>query len=123
MKTNEQIISEIEAKLATKTTEEKQAFIQAQVENDIATCRRLSRELQADIQIVPNDIHHIKVDGNILGYNEFETWRQTRLHELASAVEEHEEHHVEVDWEEDDDWDSEDEDEDEEISNVRGFFN
>ena len=66
-------------------------------------CIKLSRELQATIETIPGDRHHIRVNGVVMGYNEYAEWSEARYAEL---------HPDEVD-----------DDEDEEESSGRGFFN
>lgn len=102
--TNEQIKEKIEAELAQMSPEEREAMIAADDAMDRLMCIRLSRELQATIETIPGDRHHIKVNGQVMGYNEYAEWQAARYAEL----------HPEEEMDED-----EDEDDEEGI----GFFN
>ena len=104
IKTNEEIQSEIEAKLAEMSPEEREATLAADEAMDRLMCIKLSRELDAHIETIPGDRHHIKVNGEVMGYNEYAEWSAARRAELHPA----------------EDYDDED-DEDEEGG--MGFFN
>lgn len=106
IKTNQQIQDEIEASLAEMSPEEREATLAVDDAMDRLMCIKLSRELQATIETIPGDRHHIKVNGEVMGYNEYAEWSAAR----------HDELHPEED-NEDDDY------EDEEESTGRGFFN
>ena len=73
-KTNEQIQQEIEAELNRLPAEEREAILAADQASDRAMCLRLSRETGHNIEVIPNDRHHIKVDGEVMGYVEFGEW-------------------------------------------------
>ena len=103
-KTNQEIQSEIEAKLAEMSPEEREATLAADEAMDRLMCIKLSRELDAHIEIIPGDRHHIKVNGEVMGYNEYAEWQAARYAEL----------HPEEDYDEDDDDDDE---------GGMGFFN
>lgn len=105
MKTNQEIQNEIEAKLAEMSPEEREATLAADEAMDRLQCIKLSRELDAHIEMIPGDRHHIKVNGEVMGYNEYAEWQAARYAEL----------HPQEDYDEDDD----DEDEEDGI----GFFN
>lgn len=81
-KTNEQIQQEIEAKLAEMSPEEREATLAADDAMDRLMCIKLSRELQATIETIPGDRHHIKVNGQVMGYNEYAEWQEARYAEL-----------------------------------------
>lgn len=92
-KTNQEIQSEIEAKLAEMSPEEREATLAADEAMDRLMCIKLSRELDAHIETIPGDRHHIKVNGEVMGYNEYAEWSAARYAEL----------HPEEDYDEDDD--------------------
>lgn len=75
-KTSEQIQAEIEAKLNELPEAERNAILAADQAQDIAMCLTLSRETGHNIEVIPNDRHHIKVDGVAMGYVEFGQWLQ-----------------------------------------------
>ena len=103
MKTNQEIQQEIEAALAEMSPEEREATLAVDDAMDRLMCIKLSRELEATIETIPGDRHHIRVNGQVMGYNEYAEWQEARYAEL---------HPDEV----------EDED-DEEEQGHRGFFN
>ena len=90
-KTDEQIIQEIEAKLAAMTPEEREATIAADEAVSRLECIKLSRELQAQIEMIPGDRHHIKVNGQVMGYNAYAEWQEARYAELHPEEDEDEE--------------------------------
>ncbi len=90
-KTNEQIQQEIEAKLAAMSPEEREAALAADDAADRYMCIKLSRELQATIKTIPGDRHHIKVNGQVMGYNEYAEWQEARYAELHPDDEDDEE--------------------------------
>lgn len=106
MKTNQEIQQEIEASLAEMSPEEREATLAVDDAMDRLMCIKLSRELDAHIETIPGDRHHIRVNGQVMGYNEYAEWSEARYAELHP--------------EEDSD---EDEDDDEEEGTGRGFFN
>lgn len=106
MKTNQEIQQEIEAALAEMSPEEREATLAVDDAMDRLMCIKLSRELEATIETIPGDRHHIRVNGQVMGYNEYAEWSEARYAEL---------HPEEVE-------DDEDEDDDEEHGH-RGFFN
>ncbi len=81
-KTNQEIQSEIEAKLAEMSPEEREATLAADEAMDRLMCIKLSRQLQATIETIPGDRHHIKVNGEVMGYNEYARWQAARYAEL-----------------------------------------
>lgn len=107
MKTNQEIQQEIEAKLAAMSPEEREATLAADEAMDRLKCIKLSRELDAHIEMIPGDRHHIKVNGEVMGYNEYAEWQAARYAEL----------HPQEDY--DDDYDEDDDEEEDGI----GFFN
>ena len=92
-RTNQEIQSEIEAKLAEMSPEEREATLAADDALDRLMCIRLSRELDARIETIPGDRHHIKVNGEVMGYNEYAEWQAARYAEL----------HPDEEYDEDDD--------------------
>lgn len=80
--TNEEIQQKIEAGLAEMSEEEREATLAADDALDHLMCLKLSRELQANIQTIPNDRHHIKVNDQVMGYNEYAEWQMNRYIEL-----------------------------------------
>ncbi len=81
-KTDEQIIAERNAHIDTLTEEDKARYLRSEWEQDVEICTNLSRELEATIEPIQGDIHHIKVNGQILGYNGFAQWKARRQLEL-----------------------------------------
>lgn len=81
-KTNQQIQQEIEATLAGMSPEEREATLAADDAMDRLMCIKMSRELQATIETIPGDRHHIKVNGQVMGYNEYAQWSEARYAEL-----------------------------------------
>ena len=82
---DEQIIAQKEAELAKKTEEERRNYYLHEYREDIKVCRQLSKELQATIEPIEGDIHHIRVNGQVLGYNGFAEWKRRRLDQLAKG--------------------------------------
>lgn len=78
-KTSQQIQAEVEAKLAELPEEERAAVIAADEAADRAMCLKLSRETGHQIEMIPGDRHHIKVDGEVMGYVEFGNWMQANM--------------------------------------------
>lgn len=91
MKTNQEIQNEIEASLAEMSPEEREATLAADDAMDRLMCIKLSRELDAHIETIPGDRHHIKVNGEVMGYNEYAEWSAARYAELHPDVEEDDE--------------------------------
>lgn len=94
-KTNEQIQQEIEAKLNEMSVEEREAFLAAEEAKDKLMCIKLSRKLNANIEVIPNDLHHIKVNGEVMGYNEYAEWQEARQAELNPTEEKNEDDEAE----------------------------
>ena len=89
-KTSEQIQQEIEAKLNELPEDERAAILAADQAQDIAMCLTLSRQTGHRIEVIPNDRHHIKVDGVVMGYIEFAAWMQENMPAADSDDEEDE---------------------------------
>lgn len=87
-KTSQQIQAEIEAKLAELPEEERAAILAADQAQDIAMCLTLSRETGHTIEVIPNDRHHIKVDGVAMGYVEFGRWLQANAPRSSESEDE-----------------------------------
>ena len=83
--TDEEIIAQKESQINNLEEDQRRAYYQNEYDEDKRICRRLSEELHARIEPIEGDIHHIKVDGQILGYNGFNDWKERRLHELAEG--------------------------------------
>ena len=90
-KTSEQIQQEIEAKLNELPEEERAAVLAADQAADRAMCLRLSRQTGHTIEVIPNDRHHIKVDGQVMGYVEFGAWMQANMPHTESEEAEEDE--------------------------------
>lgn len=86
-KTNQEIQAEIEAKLNELPEAERNAILAADQAQDIAMCLTLSRETGHNIEVIPNDRHHIKVDGVAMGYVEFGQWLQANAPRHSSESE------------------------------------
>lgn len=80
--TNEEKIQAIEDKLSRMTPDERAAYIRNEQRSDRNICHNLSQELQAQIEIIEGDLHHLRVNGDILGYNEFNSWMRSRKRQL-----------------------------------------
>ena len=83
--TDEEIIAEKESQINSLDEEQRKAYYINEYEEDKKICQRLSEELKARIEPIEGDIHHLKVDGRILGYNAFDEWKQKRLDQLESG--------------------------------------
>lgn len=81
--TDEQIIAEKEAKFAGMTDEERAQAYRHEYNEDRRMCAALSEELKATIEPIRGDIHHILVNGRVMGYNGFAEWKKQRQHDLA----------------------------------------
>ena len=90
-KTSQEIQAEIEAKLAELPEEERNAILSADQAQDVAMCLALSRKTGHNIEVIPNDRHHIKVDGQVMGYVEFGAWMQANMVAPDDSEEEDEE--------------------------------
>ena len=84
MKSDQEIINQANAKLALMSEQDKAAYIKRENDGDKIICAQLSRELQADIQIIEGDIHHLNVNGVVMGYNAFADWKKRRKQELLN---------------------------------------
>ena len=73
-KTNEQIQAEIERKIAEMSPEEKAAMQEMESAMDRYMIAALQRKYGATVELIPNDHHHIKINGVLMGYNEFAGW-------------------------------------------------
>ena len=72
--TSQEIQNEIEAKLAEMPEDERNATIAMDKAQTRLTCIQLSRATGHTIEPIENDMHHVKVDGEALGYVEFADW-------------------------------------------------
>lgn len=82
--TNEEKIQSVEERLSRMTPDERLAYIRNEQNSDRMICRDLSEKLQAQIEVIEGDLHHIRVNGDILGYNEFNSWMTHRKRELKN---------------------------------------
>lgn len=82
MKNNQEIRNDIENALAAMSPEEREATLAVDDAMDRLMCIKLSRELQARIETIPGDRHHIKVNDEVMGYNEYAEWQANRYAEL-----------------------------------------
>lgn len=82
MKDNQEIRNDIENALAAMSPEEREATLAVDDAMDRLMCIKLSRELQARIETIPGDRHHIKVNDEVMGYNEYAEWQANRYAEL-----------------------------------------
>ena len=96
-KTNQEIQNEIEAKLAEMSPEEREATLAADEAMDRLMCIKLSRELDAHIETIPGDRHHIKVNGEVMGYNEYARWAEARYAELHPYDDDDDDYHEDDD--------------------------
>lgn len=83
--TDEEIIAEKENQINGLDEEQRKTYYTNEYEEDKRICRKLSEQLKARIEPIEGDIHHIKVDGRVLGYNGFEEWKQKRLDQLETG--------------------------------------
>ena len=90
-RTSQEIQAEVEAKLAELPEEERAAVIAADEAADRAMCLKLSRETGHKIEVIPNDRHHISVDGVAMGYVEFGAWMQANMPQKEGTAEDGEE--------------------------------
>ena len=113
MKSNEQIQQEIEAKIAAMTPEEREAMLEMERAADNLAIVQLRQKYGVNIELIPGDRHHIKLDGEVMGYNEFQAW-------LAAHQPEEEE---DEDWEDDEEEAYDLDDEDDDDPHGAGWFN
>ena len=90
-KTSQQIQDEIEAKLNELPEDERAAILAADQAQDIAMCLTLSRKTGHNIEVIPNDRHHIKVDGQPMGYVEFAQWMEANMPGASDSEEDEDE--------------------------------
>ena len=79
--TNEEIIRRKDAELESLSPEERESYLARERAYDIKVCANLSRQFNADVRIVEGNRHVISVDGEVLGYNEFDAWYKNKLRE------------------------------------------
>ena len=85
-RTDEPIIAEKQKKLDAMSDEEKAIYCNNEYKEDLKICAKLSQELKANIQPIVGDIHHIKVNGQVYGYNAFSQWKRNRIRQLESGT-------------------------------------
>lgn len=83
--TDEEIIAEKENQINGLDEEQRKAYYINEYEEDKRICRKLSEQLKARIEPIEGDIHHIKVDGRVLGYTAFAEWKDRRLDQLETG--------------------------------------
>ena len=83
--TDEEIIAEKENQINGLDEEQRKAYYINEYEEDKRICRKLSEQLKARIEPIEGDIHHIKVDGRVLGYTGFAEWKEKRLEQLETG--------------------------------------
>lgn len=100
--TNQEIQQKREEMLAGMSEAKRQAYLEAEAAQDRLMAIEYSEKLGVSVELIPNDPNHIRVDGHVMGYNEFQAYCEEHLP--------HEEYD-EDDYDEDDDYcDDEDED-------------
>ena len=80
--TNEELQQQIEQSLSEMSEEEREATLAADDALDRLMCIKLGQALQATIETIPGDRHHIRVNGEVMGYNEYAEWQEARYAEL-----------------------------------------
>ena len=65
----------INTQLEQMTQEDRQRFIQNEQSNDQRIASELSQQYHVTVEVIPGDIHHIKINGEVLGYAEFNEWK------------------------------------------------
>lgn len=103
--TNQEIAQKREEMLASMSDEKRQAFLDAEAAYDRLKAIEYSEKLGVPVEIVPGDPNSIRVDGLVMGYNEFAEYCDRRLP--------HEEE-CEDDFDDEDDYDDFDDDDDSE---------
>lgn len=73
-KTNEQIINEFEEAFAELSPEEQEAALALESATDKFVMLVLKKRYGCEIELIPGDRHHIKIDGEVMGYVEFSAW-------------------------------------------------
>jgi hypothetical protein len=110
--TNEQIQQKREEMLAGMSEAKRAAYLEAEAAHDRLMAIEYSEKLGVPVEIIPNDPNHIRVDGRVMGYNEFQAYCEEHL-----PQEEYDE--------EDEDWDDEEDYDDDEDEGYHGsgWFN
>lgn len=73
---------ELEAELAKLSPEEREQFEEFRLAYDRLMCLNFSQKLHANIEAVPGDYDHIKVEGQLMDKEQFADWIDNRLLEL-----------------------------------------
>lgn len=73
---NKEIEAALDAELAKLTPEQRAEALAAELEADIQKVAAL-RQMGIDAKIIPYDRHHLMIDGEIMGYAEFDIYMQT----------------------------------------------
>lgn len=74
---NQEMIDAIEAQLAAMSPEERAAVLAVDDAMDRLAVIELAKR-GINVELIPGDRHHIKVDGEKMGYAEFNTYMQTK---------------------------------------------
>lgn len=74
---NQEMIDAIEAQLAAMSPEERAAVLALDDAMDRLAVIELGKR-GINVELIPGDRHHIKVDGQKMGYAEFNTYMQTK---------------------------------------------
>ena len=85
MKTDEQIIAEKERHFQEMNEDDRARAYRNEYKEDARICADLSQQLKATIEPIRGDIHHIRVNGQVYGYNAFEAWKKQRLIDLKEG--------------------------------------
>lgn len=84
-KTNEQIKQEREEKLNAMTPEEREATLALESAVDNYLIMMLKQKYNVNAELIPNDPNHIKIDGVVMGHNEFAGWLLDKQMELEES--------------------------------------
>lgn len=84
--TNEQIEERIDQELSEMSEEEREAMLALDDAADRLAIIKLRQRFGVNVELIPNDRHHIRLDGQVIGYNEFQDWIQERLAQEAAAA-------------------------------------
>lgn len=73
---------ELEAEMAKLSPEEREKLKKAMRAYDQLMCFNLSQKLNVNIEPIPDDDYHIKVEGQVMDDKQFAEWLDNRLLEL-----------------------------------------
>ena len=77
--TNQEIAQKREEMLASMSDEKRQAFLEAEAAYDRLKAIEYSEKLGVPVELIPGDPNSIRVDGLIMGYNEFAAYCDSHL--------------------------------------------